>query len=482
MLLRWFYDEKLAQASYLVGCQVTGEALVVDPNRVVEPYLELAEREGLEIAHVTETHIHADFVSGVRELAHRTGATMYLSDEGGADWRYGFGGDGRTVKLRDNDVFMVGNVRVQALHTPGHTPEHLCFLLTDTAGADAPMGVFTGDFVFVGDVGRPDLLERAAGYQGTMAAAASQLYASLQRFRELPEWLQLWPGHGAGSACGKALGAVPQSTLGYEKRFNWAFGHTDEQEFIEAVLAGQPEAPKYFAQMKRINREGPPLLGIYRRPEQLQDGALRTLLSEKKLVVDTRKAANFGAGHVPGTINIPLNRAFTNWSGWLIPYDRDFWLIVDDAADGERIDEAVQDLAMIGLDRVAGWFSASAVDAWRARGNSLEQLAETEPASLAATLGQGGIMVVDVRGQNEWDAGHIPGVAHIPLGVLEDHLDALPYDRQIVLYCQGGGRSGIGASLLQARGFANVSNLRGGFTQWTREGHAVEREPTAVTH
>src|SRR4051812_1635707 len=215
MILKRFYDEKLAHASWLVGCAATGEALVVDPNRDVEPYVDAAAREGLRITHVAETHIHADFVSGTRELAQRTGATPYLSGEGGDDWRYAWAdGDGAELVM-DGSRFMVGNVRVDVMHTPGHTPEHVCFVVTDTAGADRPMGVFTGDFVFVGDVGRPDLLERAVHRAGTMEAGARTLFRSLARFKAaLPEWVQLWPAHGAGSACGKALGAVPQTTLG----------------------------------------------------------------------------------------------------------------------------------------------------------------------------------------------------------------------------------------------------------------------------
>jgi hydroxyacylglutathione hydrolase len=211
MILKRFYDEKLAQASYLLGCGATGEALVVDPNRDVQQYIDAAAAEDLRLTHVTETHIHADFVSGTNELAARTGARAYLSDEGGRDWSYAFAGAIDAVLLRDGHEFRVGNIRVRVMHTPGHTPEHLSFVVTDTAGADQPMGVFTGDFVFVGDVGRPDLLEKAAGVTGTMEAGARQLFDSIQRIRTLPDFVQLWPGHGAGSACGKSLGAVPST-------------------------------------------------------------------------------------------------------------------------------------------------------------------------------------------------------------------------------------------------------------------------------
>ncbi|CAA9340091.1 MAG: MBL-fold metallo-hydrolase superfamily, partial [uncultured Gemmatimonadaceae bacterium] len=261
MFFQRFYDTSLAQASYLIGCQQTGEALVVDPTRDARLYLDAAARERLRVTHVTETHIHADFVSGARELAHQAGAQLLLSDEGGAEWRYGYAGEAGAQLLRDGDRVAVGNVVVEALHTPGHTPEHLSFLVTDAPAHAGPWGILTGDFVFVGDVGRPDLLEKAAGQAGTMEAGARTLFRSLERFRALPDHLQLWPGHGAGSACGKALGAVPSSTVGYERRANWGVATLDEEEFVRLVLAGQPEPPRYFAEMKRVNRAGPRLLG-----------------------------------------------------------------------------------------------------------------------------------------------------------------------------------------------------------------------------
>jgi hydroxyacylglutathione hydrolase len=479
MILKHFYDAKLAQASYLVGCAATGEALVVDPSRDVEPYLEAAEREGLQITHVTETHIHADFVSGARELAERTGAKLYLSDEGDANWKYAFAAEYDAVLLKDRDSFKVGNVLVEALHTPGHTPEHLSFVITDTAGADQPMGVFTGDFVFVGDVGRPDLLEKAAGVAGTMEAGARALFHSLQKFkRELPDFVQIWPGHGAGSACGKSLGAVPQSTLGYEKRFNWGLTIEDEAEFVRAVLAGQPEPPKYFAEMKRINKEGPRVLGGFPRPPHFQEERLARLLEEGALVVDTRSAADFALEHVPGTINIPLNRSFNTWAGWLVPYERDFYLIVADT-DGRDIDEAVRDLAMIGLDRVAGYFTAGAVAAWKREGRELGSVPQIGVQELAEKMESGEVAVLDVRGRTEYEAGHLPGVPNLPVGYLSDRLAEIPTDRPLVLHCQGGARSAIAASVLRAAGIEHVINLTGGYQAWAGAELPVERGAAA---
>jgi hydroxyacylglutathione hydrolase len=478
MLLRRFYDVKLAQASYLLGCSASGEALVVDPNRDAEQYVAAAASEGLRITHVTETHVHADFVSGSRELAARTGATLYLSAEGGPDWQYAFAADDGAVLLRDGSTFEVGRIRVDVLHTPGHTPEHLSFLITDTAATERPMGVFTGDFVFVGDVGRPDLLEKAAGIEGTMVAGARQLYASLQRFKQLPPWLQLWPGHGAGSACGKALGAMPQSTLGYECLVNWGLTAASEEEFVRGVLEGQPAPPKYFAEMKRINRAGPRVLGEQPRPRTLRPADLAPVLERGAPVVDTRSADAFAAGHVAGTINIPLNRSFTGWAGWLIPYDTDFYLIVNDG--GRMLDEAVRDLAMIGLDRIGGWFSPDAVAQWAAAGRTLATVPQLQASALADQRRSGGVTVIDVRSAEEWEAGHLPGVVNIPLGVLPDRIAEIPADRPVVLQCQGGGRSAIAASLLQARGFPDAANLVGGFRAWEAEGLPVDRHATPV--
>ena len=262
MLLKYFYDQKLAHASYLVGCQRTKEAVIVDPGRDVDQYIEMANYEGVKITAVAETHIHADYVSGARELADRIGAKLYVSDEGPAEWKYLFldGYDHQLV--REGDHFMIGNIKFDVLHTPGHTPESVSFMLTDQGGgANEPMGIFTGDFVFVGSIGRPDLLEEAAGLTGTAEPGARDLFKSAERFKTLPDYLQVWPAHGAGSACGKGLGAIPSSTVGYEKLFNPALQFADEDSFVKYILADQPEAPKYFAVMKRVNKEGPKVLG-----------------------------------------------------------------------------------------------------------------------------------------------------------------------------------------------------------------------------
>jgi hydroxyacylglutathione hydrolase len=472
MLLKRIYDESLAQASYLIGCPATGEALVVDPNRDVAQYVKAAADEDLTITHVTETHIHADFVSGSRELAKVTGAELLLSDEGGPDWKYAFAKEADARLLHDGDTFMVGNLKFEVLHTPGHTPEHISFLVTDTPATDKPMGAVTGDFVFVGDVGRPDLLEKAAKIVGTMEAGARTLYRSLNRFKQLPDYLQIWPGHGAGSACGKALGAVPFSTLGYEKIANWGFGAATEDEFVEMVLAGQPEPPKYFAEMKRINKEGPRLLGGFHRPRLLSADSIAALLHDRKMIVDTRNADAFAAGHIPGTINIPINKSFTTWAGWLVPFHTEFYLIADDG-----IDESVRDLAMIGLDQVAGYFNTDVVSKWAASsGQELETIQQIDASELASRMRNNEVTVIDVRGHAEWEGGHIPGVDNIPVGYINDRLAEVPASKPVVVQCQSGSRSAIAASVLQASGIKNVINLTGGISEWIAQDLPLERE------
>lgn len=481
MLIKRFYDDKLAQASYLVGCAATGEALVVDPNRDVEQFVAAAEREGLRITHITETHIHADFVSGARELAERTGGRLYLSAEGGENWQYAWAGEADAVLLRDGDSFKVGNVKIDVLHTPGHTPEHLSFVVTDTAGADQPMGVFTGDFIFVGDVGRPDLLERAAKYAGTMEDGARTLYRSIDRFRNLlPDYVQLWPGHGAGSACGKALGAVPQTTLGYEKLFNWGLAATSEQEFVDAVLAGQPEPPMYFAEMKRINKEGPRILGGFRRPQRLPENRLEQLIDEGALVVDTRHATDYASGHIPGTLNVPLGNSFTTWAGSVLPYDQPFHLIVEDPA-GRVMDEIIRDLAMIGLDDVAGCFSADVVQTWIDTDRAAQGVPEVAPDQLEELMRLDAVELVDVRNSSEWNEGHIPGSRNLPLGRLPELLDQIPRDRPVVVHCESGGRAGVAIGVLQANGFDDVRHLTGDMSGWRRDDRRVSSADDLVS-
>src|SRR5687768_11989609 len=466
MFVKRFFEPSLAQASYLIGCQQADEAIVIDANRDVEQYIEVAAQEGLRITHVTETHIHADYVSGSRELAHRTGASLCLSDEGDREWKYQFE---HARKLKHGDRISIGNIRIDVLHTPGHTPEHLTFLITDGAAADKPIAAVTGDFVFVGDVGRPDLLEKAANIKGTMEAGARVLFASLQKFAKHEDWLQIWPGHGAGSACGKGISAIPSSTLGYERRFNWAFSVRSEDEFVKRVLAGQPEPPTYFASMKRINKEGPAILDGFHLPTRQPDDALEARVASGALVIDTRPAAVYAGGHVAGTINIPLNSSFLTWAGWLIPATADVYLILADES-AAALTEVVRLLSLIGLDSVRGYFGELAIERVKVKGTPLTAIVQVSPTELASEIQYPDTLVLDVRGASEWQTGHLSGALHIPLGYLVDRLHEIPQSKTVVTQCQSGARSSIAASVLEQHGFKHVLNLNGGLAAWRAAG------------
>lgn len=440
MIIRNFYDDKLAQASYLVGCAATGEAVVIDPLRDIQQYLDMADAQGMQITAVTETHIHADYLSGTRELSAATGAKMYLSDEGGDMWKYAFADDPDVVLLKDGDIIRIGNLSLKAMHTPGHTPEHLSFILVDHPVSEIPHSMFSGDFIFVGDVGRPDLLERAANFAGTMEKGARVLFNSLQGLGDLPDSLLVWPAHGAGSACGKSLGGSPVTTLGYERRTSWAHQIRDEDKFVDEVLSGQPEPPVYFKEMKRLNRRGPAILNSLPHPQRVSHSSGR--------LVDVRTGDEIRGGVIPGALAIPFGRGLTNWAGWLLSYDEPVTLV---ARDQESASQAARDLATIGLDVVANWIKPTDL------GSEFPPMRLTSPDDILPTD-----FVVDVRGSNERALSHIPGSVHVPLGELPHRVDELPHDRRVVVHCASGARSPISYTILQNAGMSNVWELTGG--------------------
>jgi hydroxyacylglutathione hydrolase len=472
VLLKRFYDEPLAQASFLIGDTATHEAIVVDPNRDVEAYWKAADAEHLHIVVVTETHIHADYLSGTRELARRAGATACVSDEGDADWKYRWADEPNVKRVRNGDTIRAGHVRLDVLATPGHTPEHVSFVVTDEAASPEPVGVLTGDFVFAGDVGRPDLLERAANIQGTMERGARTLYASLARFRaSLPGHLLLWPGHGPGSACGKSLGGLPVTSLAYEMLTNWGLRTTQEAEFVREVLSGQPEPPAYFKHMKQMNRDGPPILGGFREPPRLPDEELVAALERGDVVVDLRPTKDVLAGAIPGTLSIPVGTSFPTWAGWLLPYDQPISLL---ANDGARALAAVRQLAMIGLDDVRGWYGPGAFEAWRRAIGPLAVTPSIGAREAFERAQRGELVLLDVRGASEHADGHVPGSRHIPLGDLPARAGELPRDLPVAVYCEGGTRSRIGASVLRRAGFTRLFDHGGGFPAHAEAGLPVE--------
>lgn len=440
MIIRNFYDDKLAQASYLVGCAATGEAIVIDPLRDIQQYLDMADSQGLHITAVTETHIHADYLSGSRELSAATGAKMYLSDEGDDLWKYEFASDPKVVLLKDGDVIRIGNLSLKAMHTPGHTPEHLAYILVDHPVSEMPHSMFSGDFIFVGDVGRPDLLERAANFVGTMEKGARVLFSSLQGLSDLPDSLLIWPAHGAGSACGKSLGGSPVTTLGYERRTNWAFQVSDEDKFVDEVLSGQPEPPVYFKEMKRLNKLGPAILKSLPHPPRVSHVTGR--------LVDVRSSDEIRGGVIPGALAIPSSKGLTNWAGWLLKYDEALTLV---SHDQETADKAARDLATIGLDVVANWIKPTDL------GPPFEPMQVVAAEDVLSTD-----FVLDVRGINERARSHIPGSKHISLGELSARVQELPKNRRLVVHCASGGRTPIAYTILRNAGLTDVWELAGG--------------------
>ncbi len=466
MLFRQIFDDRLAQYAYLVGCQRTREAILVDPERDVDRYLEIARQEGLRIVAVTETHIHADFLSGARELAQRDPAVrLCLSDEGDADWKYRWpDADGRAwSKLRHGDSIRIGHVELRALHTPGHTPEHLSFLIVDHGGgADEPMALLSGDFVFVGDLGRPDLLETAAGVHGAMEPSARRLFASAREFLALPEWIQVWPGHGAGSACGKALGAVPSTTVGYEKRFSPALHAVGagERDFIDFILAGQPEPPVYFARMKHLNRDGAPLLGALPAPRRLSAGELAAAARAGATVLDLRTDRSaFLADHLRGSLGAPFNRAFATVAGSYVRPEDEIVLVAPEAL----VEAAVRTLVRVGLDGVTGWAPPEMLADLPA--DARAALPELDFGALERQRLGERVALLDVRAASEFAAGHVPGALNVAHTRLAADLDELPRDRPLLVYCESGARSTAAAAFLARQGF-DVRCVVGNFFDW----------------
>ncbi|MET9780955.1 rhodanese-like domain-containing protein [Nocardiopsis alba] len=455
MLLERVYDEDLAQAGYLIGCQARGEAIVVDARRDVDEYLALAERHGMRITHVTETHIHADYLSGIRELAEATGARIHVSGEGGKDWQYGFAAE----RLYDGDTIEIGNVTVRAVHTPGHTPEHLSFLITDGAFSDDPGYLLSGDFVFAGDVGRPDLLDEAAGEVDTRFEGARLLFAGLRDvLLALPDHVQIHPGHGAGSACGKALGALPSTTVGYERLNAWwapYLRENDERGFVEELLGGQPDAHAYFARMKRQNKEGPRILGRSTPlPELSTEEVGASLDAEEIVFVDTRPHTEVHRGTVAGALHIPGPDKAATFGAWAYDPETESRPLVLLAPDQDTAHRFRDHLMRVGIDEVAGYTTG------------LTGLPETVPSVITAEELEGfeSALVLDVRNKGEHVSGHIPGSRQLSAGRVLWHRDTLPEGR-IVSYCQSGLRSSVAAAALRRAGH-DVVELEGGYPAW----------------
>ena len=451
MFFKQFYLGCLAQASYMIGSN--GEAAVVDPRRDVDEYLEEARREGLAIRHVIETHLHADFVSGHRELAQATGAQIYFGARARARFAH--------QAMNDGDEIRLGDVVLRFWETPGHTPESVCVVVFDRSTGNEPQMVLTGDTLFIGDVGRPDL----AGGEGSPAELARQLYDSLHgKLLTLPDSVAVYPGHGAGSLCGKNISSETSSTIGQQRRFNYALAPMAREEFVKLVTADLPEAPAYFSRDAALNRGGPGKLADLPAPEPLSPAQVEQKVSAGAVLLDTRPAASYGTGHVPGSLHIGLSGQFASWAGTLLPPEAP---IVFVAEDEDRVAEARIRLSRVGLENVVGYLDGGIL-AWHESGRSLASTEQIAVDELSRRVGSGEVpQLVDVRRPGEWKAGHISQARHLQLHELAARAGELDRDSPIAIICASGFRSSIATSLLERSGFGRVTNVVGGMNAWT---------------
>jgi len=465
MYFKQFYLGCLAHASYLIGSG--DEAAVIDPQRDVDEYIAEANSHGLQIKYVIETHLHADFVSGHQELAARTGAEIVFGEKANAAFAHRPVHDGEEIKL--------GNVILRFLGTPGHTPESICVLITDTEVSDQPQKVLTGDTLFIGDVGRPDL---AGGKGYTPQIMAEMMYESLHgKIMKLPDEVEVYPAHGAGSMCGKNMSKETWSTIGEQRKFNYALQPMTKEHFVSMMTADLQEAPAYFPRDAEINRAGARGLSELSPPRALSPQEVSQLRAQGEVLLDVRSAADFGAGHVPGSMNIGLGGQFAMWAGSLIPLNAAIVVIADTST---QVDESVVRLARVGIENVKGYLEGG-VENWRNAGYAVDTIPQVSVNELKEKLAtSANLQVVDVRRPAEYGNGHVPHALNAPLATLDRVAAELPFekDKPTAVICAGGYRSSAAASLLEKFGFTNLLNVSGGTGAWINAGYPVETPTT----
>jgi hydroxyacylglutathione hydrolase len=444
----------LAQVAYLVADESAREVAVIDPRRDVDAYVDWATERAFTITAILETHIHADFVSGSLELAARTGAPIYASWLGEQTFAH--------QPVADHGVVSIGSLVLNAFWTPGHTNEHLAYLLIDPAKGPNPIALFSGDALFVGEVGRPDLL----GADKIEELATKLYYTVMDRLCLLHDDVLVYPGHTAGSSCGKKIGEAPHTTIRGERYGNYAFQARSRDSFVRMVLDGMPPAPTYYPELKRINLHGAPLLNTLPAPASLDPDQVANAAASGAVIIDTRPFIDFGAAHVPGSVAAGLDENFVTWMGWLAPFDKDIVLVLQ---SDEQLDDALVELRRIGLDRVAGWL-AGGMEQWIQAGRDTRTLPQTTAPALAAQLeNDPQTIVLDVRSDEEWRSEHIAGAVHLYAGdIARGANPPLPVDAEITVICGSGYRSSFAASLLQDRGYANLINVDGGMEAWNK--------------
>ena len=469
MYFKQFYLNCLAHASYLIGSD--GEAAVVDPQRDVDQYVAEAEAQNLKIKYIIETHLHADFISGHRELAARTGAQIVFGNEAQATISH--------LPVKDGDELSVGRVKLRIIETPGHTPESVCVLVTDSEqDARGPQKVLTGDTLFIGDVGRPDL---AGGKGYTPQNMAAMMYDSLhEKLMRLDDAVEVYPAHGAGSMCGKNLSTETSSTIGQQRKFNYALQPMTKEQFVTMMTTDLPEAPAYFSKDAEINRSGAEALSGLPKPEPLSPIDVREIGQHGCVVLDVRTAAEFGAAHVPGSLNIGLGGQFASWAGSLIPITASIVIVADSE---EQIEEAQIRLARVGLENLKG-FLAGGIDGWRAAGFEVAEVPQISVSELKDLIEtQKGLQVIDVRRPAEYESGHAPRAVTAPLAKLREMLPTLGLNPDVpsAIICAGGYRSSAATSIAQQLGFTNLLNVTGGTNAWVKAGYEVETPAESAT-
>ncbi len=443
--------EGIAQLSYLIGDDSTGAAAVVDPTPDVDKYVALAREHAVSITHIFETHIHADLMSGSRELCARVGsAKIFVSHEGGA--RYGFEGEA----VNDGDRFEFGSLVVTAKHTPGHTPEHVSFILAENEHVETPWGVLTGDSLFVNSAGRPDLMGAKTD------KLVEQLFHTLRDFYlGLPDGVMIFPAHGAGSPCGADIGERLESTIGYERRFNPFLQYQDFKEFKDYALRAAPPTPTYYPRMKKLNAKGPDILGHLPAVPALPPKTFRQAIEQKEgILIDTRTLLAFGGGHIAGALNIGGTPMLSIWAGWLLDPDQPVMLVLEKDSEIERV---VKLFLRTGHTKFAGYL-AGGMKAWNNAGFDLDHIGEMTVHDIKAANDD--VQVIDVRSPSEWEEGHIPGAKHIFLPELREKAARLAKRKPVAVYCDSGYRASIGASMLKQEGFQDVSNVPGSWQAW----------------
>lgn len=460
MIVDRIFTPGLAQVAYIVADEAAGEVAVIDPRRDVQSCLEWAEQRQFRIVAILETHVHADFVSGSLELQRATGASIYASRAGDQDFSH--------VPLDDGDRVAVGQLTLEARWTPGHTPEHMAFLLTDPAQRPEPVALFSGDLLFVGEVGRPDLLGSAHATE-----LVNQLFDTFDsRLDDLADDIVVYPGHTAGSSCGKRIGDAPSTTLGAERQWNYALQHTEREEFIAAVMDRMPLPPTYYPTMKQVNKTGPAPLATLSRGEALSADQIADLVDSGAQLIDARSEDAFDRGHIPGSYFAGDSPDFINWAGWVAPYDRPVILLLN---SDHAYDHFVTELRRIGIDNIAGYLLGG-IDAWKNSGRPVRSLRVVSPSQLRRSIEAGEpVTIIDVRTESEWESSHIPGSRNVFAGRIAT---GMPVDRpsegDIALTCATGFRSRVAASMLGARGFENLIQLTGGQQAWEESGFPVE--------